>query len=85
MSDPTTPTGKALRTGRLVDLDPEDILAIEAEARQQERERLRDPDLWTEAGLLDGYLNIRGVENEARALELLSRDMDCLLAEPSDE
>jgi hypothetical protein len=88
---PTTPTGKRLldawRVNRgdslpiyLAGLD--DILAIEAEARAQERERLRDPALWTEAGLLDGYLNIRGVEDEAEALAMLTDRMTDLLADP---
>lgn len=40
MTEPTTPTGKRLLSQRFVrDIGP-DILVIEAEARQQERERL---------------------------------------------
>lgn len=87
MAEPTTPTGKRLLDSGLMQGDHPDaapmLARVESEAAAAERERLRDPALWTEAGLLDGYLNIRGVEDEAEALAMLTDRMTDLLADPA--
>jgi hypothetical protein len=76
MTEPTTPTGRALWDSlRFPDqtLSVDDILAIEAEAREQERERLRAlvakerrDEPWPQFGpLADGRIAAREAFNMA--------------------